>query len=216
LNRPKLVNNIRKMDDMMMTMIILLQEQLELTKSALMNQDKELAYQVKKMDKRIDDLEMEIERECIDAIALQQPLACDLRRIESTLKMITDLERIGDNNVNIARIVLAQKERLTIKPLIELQKLFELVALMLRQWTDSYVRASVELAVLTARIDDEVDLIYETFYRGMLEILVDHPEQRDQIVAYLFVGRYLERMGDHITNLSERVVYTVSGERVSF
>jgi phosphate transport system protein len=78
------------------------------------------------------------------------------------------------------------------------------------------VRSSVELAVLTARIDDEVDLTYETFYRGMLEILVDHPEQRDQIVAYLFTGRYLERIGDHITNLSERVVYTVSGERVSF
>ena len=216
MNRPKLVLNLRKMDDQMMTMIILIQEQLETVKTALINQDKELAYQVKKMDKRIDDLEMQIERECIDAIALQQPLACDLRRIESTLKMITDLERIGDNSVNIARIVLSQKERLTIKPLIELQKLFELVLLMLRQWTDSYVRSSVELAVLTARIDDEVDLIYESFYRGMLEVLVDHPDKRDQIVAYLFIGRYLERMGDHVTNLCERVVYTVSGERVSF
>lgn len=216
MNRPKLELNLRKMDDQMMTMIILIQEQLETVKTALINQDKELAYQVKKMDKRIDDLEMQIERECIDAIALQQPLACDLRRIESTLKMITDLERIGDNSVNIARIVLSQKERLTIKPLIELQKLFELVLLMLRQWTDSYVRSSVELAVLTARIDDEVDLIYESFYRGMLEVLVDHPDKRDQIVAYLFIGRYLERMGDHVTNLCERVVYTVSGERVSF
>ncbi|SCZ82008.1 phosphate signaling complex protein PhoU [Acidaminobacter hydrogenoformans] len=216
MNRPKLVLNLRKMDDLMMTMIILIQEQLETVKTALINQDKALAYQVKKMDKRIDDLEMEIERECIDAIALQQPLACDLRRIESTLKMITDLERIGDNSVNIARIVLSQKERFTIKPMIELQKLFELVMLMLRQWTDSYVRSSVELAVLTARIDDEVDLIYESFYRGMLEVLVDHPGKRDQIVAYLFIGRYLERMGDHVTNLSERVVYSVSGERVSF
>lgn len=216
MNRPKLVFNLRKMDDQMMTMIILIQEQLDTVKTALIDQDKALAYQVKKMDKRIDDLEMEIERECIDAIALQQPLACDLRRIESTLKMITDLERIGDNSVNIARIVLSQKERLTIMPLIELQKLFDLVLLMLRQWTDSYVRSSVELAVLTARIDDEVDLTYESFYRGMLEILVDHPDKRDQIVAYLFIGRYLERMGDHVTNLCERVVYTVSGERVSF
>lgn len=216
MNRPKLALNLRNLDDKMMTMIILVQEQLDTIQQALLHQDKEVAYQVKKMDSRIDALEAELERECIDAIALQQPLAGDLRRIESVLKMITDLERIGDNSVNIAQIILAQQTKGLTKPLAELRNLFELVRRMLRQWTDSYIRANVEMAVLTARMDDEVDLVYEQFYRTMLAFLVDRPQDRDQIVAYLFIGRYLERVGDHITNLCERVVYTVSGERVSF
>lgn len=220
MNRPKLALNLRNIDDKMMTMIILVQEQLDTIQQALLHQDKEVAYQVKKMDSRIDALEAELERECIDAIALQQPLAGDLRRIESVLKMITDLERIGDNSVNIAQVILAQQTKgltkpLT-KPLTELRNLFELVRRMLRQWTDSYIRSNVEMAVLTARMDDEVDQVYEQFYRTMLAFLVDHPQDRNQIVACLFIGRYLERVGDHITNLCERVVYTVSGERVSF
>lgn len=216
MNRPKLIQNLRIMDDEMMTMIILVEEQLTHAKNAVLNQDKELAYQVKKMDQRIDELEMEIERECIDAIALQQPLAGDLRRIESTLKMITDLERIGDNSVNIAKVILSQTQDTQIQPTADLSKLFDLVLLMHRQCTDSYVRSSVELAALTANVDDEVDLIYEKFYREMLEILVDHPEYRDQIISYLFIGRYLERIGDHITNLCERIIYMVSGERINF
>jgi phosphate transport system protein len=87
---------------------------------------------------------------------------------------------------------------------------------MLQQYTDSYVRSSVELAVLTAKADDEVDALYENIYRELLEILVLDQTQQDQIVSLLFIGRYLERMGDHITNLCERVIYMATGERMSF
>jgi phosphate transport system protein len=216
MNRPKLAMNLRKLDDDLMIMSILVEEQLSTVKAALIRRDLKLAKQAIDMDARIDGLESLIEKECLDAIALQQPLAGDLRRIESILKMITDLERIGDNSVNIAKVILTLDQQPLVKPLIDLPKMFDLVLLMLQQYTDSYVRSSVELAVLTAKADDEVDALYENIYRELLEILVLDQTQQDQIVSLLFIGRYLERMGDHITNLCERVIYMATGERMSF
>lgn len=216
MSRPKLAYNLRKIDEELMQMSTLVEEQLLMVKKALIRQDIELARIAIEMDPRVNAFEVSIEKVCLEALALQQPLASDLRQIESAMKMITDLERIGDNSVNIAKVVLKLGTEPLIKPLIDIPKMFDLVLIMLRQYMDSYVRTSAEIAVLTARADDEVDLAYERLYRELLLILVEDQSHRDQIVSLLFIGRYIERIGDHITNLCERVIYKATGERLSF
>lgn len=216
MSRPKLAYNLRKIDEELMQMSTLVEEQLLMVKKALVRQDIELARNAIEMDPRVNAFEVSIEKVCLEALALQQPLASDLRQIESAMKMITDLERIGDNSVNIAKVVLKLGTEPLIKPLIDIPKMFDLVLIMLRQYMDSYVRTSAEIAVLTARADDEVDLAYERLYRELLLILVEDQSHRDQIVSLLFIGRYIERIGDHITNLCERVIYKATGERLSF
>jgi len=166
------------------------------------------------MDKKIDELEIIIEKKCINLIALQQPLAKDLREIAAILKIITDLERIGDLAVNIARMSLKYSKEEFIKPLIDLPKMESLIKQMIRESLDSFVNRDPELARKTAIMDDQVDEYYEKIYTELLEILATrHEIKREKVVELLFVGRYLERMADHVTNICERVVFMTEGKR---
>ncbi|MCX7950321.1 MAG: phosphate signaling complex protein PhoU [Clostridiales bacterium] len=187
---------------------------IDLAVNALKNQDLEAAKKVYKDDDAIDELEIIIEKECLNLIALQQPLAKDLRRIAAALKIITDLERIGDHAVNIAKITLEIGNTPLMKPLIDIPKMAEIAQQMIKLSLDAFVNQDVELAKKAAAMDEQVDELYDLVIKEVLALITKNNEFLDQGVKLLFVGRYLERVADHTTNICERVIYMVTGEKV--
>lgn len=180
--------------------------------TALKSQDLDLAREVCAKDDEINQLELEIERECMMLITLQQPLASDLRAIASALKIITDLERMADNAVNIAELVLEIGDEPFIKSLVDIPRMAEIAQEMIRMSLDAFVNEDADLAEKAARRDEEVDELYETILNDILNIITEKKEFIKQGTKLLFVGRYLERIADHSTNICERTIYMVTGE----
>lgn len=214
--RPKLETKLSEIDELLLEMATLAEEQLNTAIEALTKQDDKLAKHVIDLDVKVDELETIIEKKCLNTIALQNPLAGDLRRISAIMKMITDIERIGDHSVNIAEVVLTIGKDPFFKPLVDLPKMAYIVQEMIKCSLDAYTRGDAALATLTAKRDDEVDALYIKIYKELLNIVHEDKTHMDQIIALLFIGRYLERIADHITNLCERIVFSVSGDRVTF
>lgn len=214
--RPKLETKLAEIDELLLEMATLAEEQLALSIAALTKQDEKMAKQVIALDLRVDELETIIEKKVLNTIALQNPLAGDLRRLSAVLKMITDVERVGDYSVNIAEVVLGLGKDPFFKPLVDIPKMANVVQEMIKSCLDAYTRQDVALATLTAQRDDEVDELYLKIYKELLNIIHEDKSHMDQIIALLFIGRYLERIADHITNLCERVVFSTTGNRVTF
>lgn len=193
-------------------MASLVEESIENSISALKRQDPELASNVIQNDDIIDDLERAIEKKCINLIARQQPLAKDLRTIGTALKIITDMERIADNSADISNITLRMADEKYIKPLIDIPKMAELTKHMVNKSIDAYINQDTELAKEVCLKDDEID---ELFYKILLElkgIMKNNPQTVDQGINFILIAKYLERMADHATNVSEWVVFNVTGE----
>lgn len=190
----------------------LVEDIIELAVTALKNQDLEAAKKVCIEDDKIDAIELEIEMECMRMLALQQPLAKDLRTVATALKIITDLERMGDNAVNIAKTTLEIGEDPLIKPLIDIPRMAEIAQNMLRLSLDSFVKEDIELAERVAAMDEEVDNIYLSIFEEIIELISKDKYKTRQGTKLVFIGRYLERIADHTTNICERVIYMVTGE----
>lgn len=180
--------------------------------TALKNQDIEMAKKVYVEDDKIDDIELEIEQQCMMMLALQQPLARDLRTIATALKIITDLERMGDHAVNIAKITIEIGKEPLIKPLIDIPKMANISQDMIRMSLDAFVKEDIELAEKVALMDEEVDDLYEAIVEEVLDIIAKDKDLARQGTKLLFVGRFLERIADHTTNICERIIYMVTGE----
>ena len=189
---------------------------IELSIEGLENQDLEKSNQAIKLDDEVDRLEIEIEKKCLNLFALQTPVAVDLRKISTILKMITDLERIGDYAVNIAYDTISINNRKLIKPLQDIPLMAEITKEMVRGSLDSFVSEDAELARMTASKDDLVDDIYSKMYSELLEVLSKDSSDSEQIVYLLFIGRHLERMADHATNICEKIVYMTTSKRPLF
>ncbi len=180
---------------------------------ALKNQDMELARAVIEGDDRIDQLEEEIEEKCLEVIATQQPMAKDLRRVATLFKMINDLERMADYATSISKITLRIADQPLIKPLVDIPRMAVLSQKMVKQSLDAYVREDVELAVAVGTDDDEVDKLFGQIFRELLTIMMENPKTITQATHLLFVGRWLERISDHATNIAEEVIFLVTGEK---
>ena len=206
---------ISKLDELkvkLLKMGAMVQEIIEVSTRALTTRDIALAKQVYILDDKIDELELEIEMECMNLIALQQPMAKDLRVIGSILKIITDLERMGDHAVNIAKVTLEIGDEPFIKPLIDIPKMAKLTQDMVNKSLDAFVKSDIELAKEVAKDDDEVDMLYEKIYTELINKMIDNREIVKQATNLIFIGRFLERIADHATNIGERVIYMVTGE----
>jgi len=180
---------------------------------ALKNQGLDLAREVIKGDDIIDDLEQEIEEKCLEVIATQQPMAKDLRRVATLFKMVNDLERMGDYATSIAKITLRIADEPLIKPLVDIPRMAVLSQKMVKHSLDAYVREDVELAVAVGRDDDQVDKLFGQIFRELLTIMMENPKTITQATHLLFVGRWLERISDHATNIAEEVIFLVTGEK---
>ena len=182
---------------------------------SLARQNLDLATKVIEGDDAIDDLAYELEEDCLRLIALQQPIAKDLRAVTAAYRMTTDLERIADHAVNIAEIAERIGHEPLIKPLIDIPRMARMVEEMVHASLASYVQNDPELARTNCRRDQEVDLLYESLFNELTGFVMAGGESSRAVQALnlLFAARYLERVGDHATNIGERVIFMVTGQR---
>lgn len=190
----------------------LVEETVEATMTALKTQDLDLAREICENDLVINQLEIEIEEKCMMLLALQHPLAKDLRIIASALKIITDLERMGDNAVNIAKIILEIGKEPIIKPLLDIPMMADITQKMIKMSLKAFVNEDIALAEEAARMDEEVDKLYEKVANDVFDIVVENKELIKQGTQLMLIARYLERIADHSTNICERTIYMISGK----
>ncbi|MCL5066471.1 MAG: phosphate signaling complex protein PhoU [Firmicutes bacterium] len=191
----------------------LVEDQIRRAVRSLDDRDLALAQEVIADDDRVDRLESEIERRCLTLLALQQPLAGDLRVVSTVLKIITDLERMADHASDIAKVTLRLSDEPWIKPLVDLPVMARLAISMVRSALNAYIHRSIEEAMAMIRLDDDVDHLYAQIFRDLVDLMRERPDTAAQATYLVFVANYLERIADHATNLGEWVVYMVSGER---
>lgn len=189
------------------------EEKVALAVQALLENDAELARKIVTSDADVDVLEVALEEECLKVLALHQPVATDLRFIISMLKINNDLERIADLAVNIAnRAIDISREKKRIPAPYDYSQMANLVQQMLKMSLDSLVERDAREALNIIRLDDEVDELHRDNFTRVKDALRADSEQIDQLILYLSLSRYLERMADLATNIAEDVVYLVSGE----
>lgn len=192
----------------------IVEKQIHLSIKALEEQDESLSLQVIKQDDLVDDLQREIEDKCIKLIAMQQPLAKDLRNVFTTIKIVTDLERMADHAVDIAKIVVRLKGEKYIRELADIPRMSLIIQQMIRDSLDAYINADVSKAYDICRMDDEIDDIYKEAFTELLDYMIEDKSNAKQATQFLFVFKFLERIADHVTNICEWTIYLVTGETV--
>ena len=181
--------------------------------TALVNHDAELAQEVIDGDDAMDELLVYIESQCVKLIATEQPVAKDLRLIFTALKISTDLERMADYAVDIAKIAIRLADEVYIKPLIDIPRMADLAIDMVQNSLEAYVKQDASAAEEISRRDDIIDGLYKQIFRELLTYMIEDPKNINQATYFIFVARSLERIGDHATNLCEWIIYLVTGER---
>jgi phosphate transport system protein len=211
--RVKYDKQIEELNENILEMGAMAEKILDMAIKSLLEQDFQLAQKVIDLEDEIDLKEKEIEEKCLELIALQQPAAGDLRRVIAIIKMINDLERIGDLCENISEIVMKIGKEEFIKPLVDTPKMADITKEMIKLSLDCFVREDINLAYKVYKMDDVVDDLYRDIYTDLLFELSQDVGKMAQVVNLLFIGRYLERIADHSTNICEHVNYIVTGEK---
>jgi phosphate transport system protein len=181
---------------------------------ALLLREVEMAEDVLRGDEAINRLELEIDERCLRMLALYQPEASDLRFIAMSLKINNDLERIGDQAVNIAERALALFREPPLKPLVDIPHMAELVQAMLTHSVDAFVHRDTALARSVCQRDDAIDQLDDQLFRELLTYMMENRRAITRAVNLILVSRHLERVADHATNVAENVIYLVEGQQV--
>jgi phosphate transport system protein len=163
-------------------------------------------------DDAIDRLHLDLENRCMRLIALQQPMASDLRTIGATMAITIDLERLADHAEGIAKCVRRLAGQPLLKPLIDIPRMEALVQEMLRNTMEAFAHRDAALAEAMAKRDDEVDALRSQVFRELLTYMISDPQTIPRALELLLVAQHLERAADHVTNIDERVIYMVTGE----
>jgi len=179
---------------------------------ALAQRDLKLVEKVRDLEHKIDALNLSIEDRCMQLIAMQQPMASDLRMIASILRMITDIERIGDYSMDISSQAKILADQPLFKPLVDIPRMAETVQRMLHDSLKAFVNMDLDLAMEAVKQDDEVDHAYHALHDEIAEYIQKDPNVAFQAIRLLMIGAFLERMADHITNISERIWFIETGE----
>lgn len=179
--------------------------------TALVNQDVEAALQAIAADKEVDQAERDIESLCLKLLLQQQPVARDLRLISSALKMITDMERIGDQASDIAELVMYLSREPYIKELTHLPQMAENAIRMVTGALDAYVRKDVTLAQQVMAMDDAIDALFVTVKDELIAAIRNDAAAGSQAIDLLMIAKYYERIGDHAQNIAEWVEYALTG-----
>lgn len=203
---------LRRLQDELLSMGSLVEEALLESVEVLRRRDAAGAQRLVAQDSLLNERRFAIEGAALVLIATQQPMAGDLRAIAAVLEIATELERIGDYAKGIGRISLMIGDQPLLKPLVDIPAMARTAAGMLRQALDAFVRRDVALARAIPRQDVEVDRLYDQVYRDLLERIVADPQIIDRATHLLWVAHNLERAADRVTNICERVVFTVTGE----
>ncbi|PSR31394.1 MAG: phosphate transport system regulatory protein PhoU [Sulfobacillus benefaciens] len=204
---------LQQLDQELIRMGALVEDQIRRAVKSLTERNLTLAHMVIADDDRVDAMEIDIERRCLTLLALQQPLAGDLRIVSTILKIITDLERMADHAADIAEVTVRLGQEPLVKPLVDIPEMARLSSSMVRLALNAYIHRSLEEAVTMIRLDDDVDHLYSRIFDDLQGLMQDRPETVPQAIHLLFVANYIERVADHATNLGEWVIYMVTGER---
>jgi phosphate transport system protein len=181
---------------------------------SLVDRDSDLAEETIAWDQKVDALELEIDEECIRLLALHQPAAGDLRFITTAMKIITDLERMADQAVNISERAIELSEEAQLKPYIDIPIMSQLSQKMLRDSLDAFVRKDAVLAREVVEADNKVDALKDQVFRELLTFMMEDPRTIPRATRLILVSRYLERIADHATNIAEMVVYLAEGKNI--
>ncbi|MEZ7794123.1 phosphate signaling complex protein PhoU [Niallia circulans] len=190
--------------------------QLEEAFDALKAQDVEIALNVMEEDNDIDNLESEINHFAIWLMAKEQPVARDLRVVIGVIKISSEIERVADFAVNIAKATIKIGKAISLLDLTHLEKMKELSIEMLQKAVKSFIEEDIVLAKEVSKLEDKVDDYYLETYKKLTAYLSEHPEETNQLVQLLFINRYLERTADHITNMAESTGYLIKGKIYDF
>jgi len=181
---------------------------------ALMDRDVDDAAAVAAGDQEVNDLQIEIDDRCIKLLALQQPMATDLRLITSAIKINADLERIGDQAVNIAESAVKVLTHSPARPSVDLRRIAELAERMTRESLDAFVRKDVTLARAVILRDDEVDRLKDKLFGELIATMVSDPQSIPDALSFILISRNLERIADHATNIAEDVIFMVEAKDI--
>lgn len=190
----------------------MIENSIETSAKALINQDIVLVNKVNEYEVEIDEMEKTIESHCLRLLLQQQPVASDLRLISTALKMITDMERIGDNAEDIAEIARYLVNQKYIKDLVHIPQMAEATISMVKRAVDAFVSKDKELALEVCKDDDKVDELFQVIKKELIEKIQENTENGEQAIDLLMVAKYLERIGDHAENVAEWVIFSITGE----
>ena len=190
----------------------LIDEAIDHSITALENHDHELAKAVVENDRQIDDLDRSIESRCLSLLLRQQPVASDLRAVSTALKMVTDMERIGDQAADIADLTLRFDGTPFIKSLEHIPLMARIVSSMVKDSIRAFVNSDAQFSREIIQRDDNVNHLFETVKRDIVAILTQSVESADQAVDFLMIAKYLERIGDHAVNICGWVIFSVTGK----
>ena len=189
----------------------MIEKSIETAVKAMVNQDVELANRVIESDDEIDQQERQIEDLCLKLLLQQQPVAKDLRLISSALKMVTDMERIGDHATDISEITIALADKSYIKKLEHIQQMAKETMIMLVKSIEAFVNKDIEEAYYVIKRDDVVDDLFSKVKTELVQMIHENVDVGEQATDFLMVAKYLERIGDHATNISEWVIFSITG-----
>jgi phosphate transport system protein len=192
----------------------LVEDQIRRVMRALIERDDALAQEVIERDQQVNAYDVEVDETCVSLLALHQPAAGDLRFITTAMKIVTDLERMGDQAVNIAQRVLELNREPQLKPYIDLPRMAEKAQFMVKESLDAFVARDTELARRVCGEDAEVDALKEQIFRELLTFMMEDARTIPRAIRLILISRFLERVADHATNVAEMVIYLVEAKMV--
>jgi phosphate transport system protein len=214
MERHHFETELQQLKNQLLTMGALVEERVHQAVHALVHRREEEAERVIAADKEINDLQIDIDDRALRLLATQTPLAVDLRLITSTMKINANLERIGDQAVNVAENVLKLLPYPPLKPLIDIPRMAEIAKKMTRDALDAFVNKDPDLARDVLRRDDEVDLLKDQIFRELLTYMMADPGTIGRALSLILVSRNLERIADHATNIAEDVIFIAEARDV--
>jgi phosphate transport system protein len=192
----------------------LVEDQIRRVMTALIERDGDLAQEVIDRDAQVNAYDIEVDEKCVELLALHQPAAGDLRFITTAMKIVTDLERIGDQAVNIAQRALELNREPQLKPYIDLPRMSEKAQRMVKESLDAFVTRDTDLARRVRAEDAEVDALKEQIFRELLTFMMEDARTTPRAIRLILISRFLERVADHATNIAEMVIYMVESKMV--
>ncbi len=205
---------LEKLKGSLLKMATIVEEAINDSVQALVKRDSDLIQKTMKLEDRINAMDLAIEEMCLKLLALRQPMAIDLRFITSAMKINTDLERMGDQAVNIAERAVSLNQEPPLKPYIDIPRMAEIVQSMVRDVLDSFVKGDSNLARSVLERDDLVDGLNDQVFRELLTFMISDPSSIRRAVHLMIVCRCLERIADHTTNIAEDVIFMVDARVV--
>lgn len=192
----------------------LVEDRVRLAIKSIETRDADIAEQIVNMDYEIDEMEVDIEEECLKVLALHQPVAVDLRFLVSVIKINNDLERIADETVNIAYRIKTISKNKDCRFIFDYELMAEKASAMLKMSLDAMVRLDTDMAYKVCLMDDDVDIFVQNAYEQLKLSIIQTPENAGTLINMFLISRHIERIADHATNIAEEVIYVTDGEIV--